>query len=246
MRLVAGNWKMNGTPRTAEALVRALAARLAGGTAAEVLLCPPFTLLERVVRAAAGTAFRVGAQDCSTEAAPGAFTGEVSAAMLAEVGCSAVIVGHSERRARHAESDAQVRQKAAHALAAGLLPLICVGETRAEREAGRAEAVVARQLAGSLPALDPSQGVVVAYEPVWAIGTGLTATPDDVGAMHARIRRELRAIGGAAGKAAILYGGSVKAGNAAELFAVPEVAGALVGGASLEAEGFAAIVEACR
>jgi triosephosphate isomerase len=166
--------------------------------------------------------------------------------MLAEAGCRAVIVGHSERRARHGESDAQVRQKAAQALAAGLLPLICVGESRAEREAGQAEAVVARQLAGSLPTLNQGQRVVVAYEPVWAIGTGLTATPEDVRAMHGRIRRELRALGGPAAEAAILYGGSVKASNAAELFAVPEVAGALVGGASLDAEGFAKIVEACR
>jgi len=246
MRLVAGNWKMNGSPAMAEALVADLAQRLAGGGVAEVLLCPPAQLLERVARAAAGTALQVGAQDCSTEAGPGAYTGEISAAMLAEVGCRAVIVGHSERRARHGESDAQVAAKAAHALAAGLLPLICVGETRAEREAGRAEAVVAGQVKGSLPALAAGQRVVVAYEPVWAIGTGLTATPADVAAMHARIRRELQSIGGPAATAAILYGGSVKASNAAELFAVPEVAGALVGGASLEAEGFARIVQACR
>ena len=246
MRLVAGNWKMNGGPAMADALVRDLAQRLQGGTAAQVLLCPPFHLLEHVGRAARSTGLQVGAQDCSTEAGPGAFTGEISAAMLAEIGCRAVIVGHSERRARHGETDAQVAAKARNALAAGLLPLICVGETRAEREAGRAEAVVAGQLAGSLPQLAAGQQVVIAYEPVWAIGTGLTATPADVAAMHARIRRELQAIGGAAAGAAILYGGSVKAGNAAELFAVPEVAGALVGGASLEAEGFARIVQACR
>jgi triosephosphate isomerase len=246
MRLVAGNWKMNGSPQMADALVRDLARRLTGTPPAQVLLCPPFTLLERVVRAAAGTVLQVGAQDCSTEGGPGAFTGEISAAMLAEAGCRAVIVGHSERRQRHGETDAQVRAKATQALAAGLLPLICVGESRAEREDGRAETVVAGQLQGSLPPLSPGQQAVIAYEPVWAIGTGLTATPEDVRAMHARIRRELRALGGPAGEAAILYGGSVKAGNAAELFAVPEVAGALVGGASLEAEGFAAIVEACR
>ena len=246
MRMVAGNWKMNGGPAMAEALVRDLAARLQGGTAAQVLLCPPALLLEQVVRAAQGTALQVGAQDCSTEAGPGAFTGEISAGMLAEIGCRAVIVGHSERRARHGETDLQVAAKAKNALAAGLLPLICVGETRAEREAGKAEAVVSGQVKGSVPALSAGQQVVIAYEPVWAIGTGLTATPDDVRAMHARIRQELQAIGGPAATAAILYGGSVKAGNAAELFAVPEVAGALVGGASLEAEGFARIAEACR
>jgi len=246
MRLVAGNWKMNGGPAMAEALVADLAKRLAGHTAAQVLLCPPAHLLERAVAAARGSALWVGGQDCSTEAGPGAFTGEISAQMLAEIGCRSVIVGHSERRARHGESDAQVAAKAGRALAAGLLPIVCVGETRAEREAGQAEAVVARQVAGSLPSLAAGQQVVVAYEPVWAIGTGLTATPADVAAMHARIRRELQGIGGAAAAAAILYGGSVKAGNAAELFAVPEVAGALVGGASLEAEGFARIAEACR
>jgi triosephosphate isomerase len=246
MRLVAGNWKMNGGPAMADALVRGLAERLKCCSAAQVVLCPPAQLLERVVQAAHGTAFQVGAQDCSAEAGPGAFTGEISALMLAEVGCRAVIVGHSERRARHGESDAQVAAKAARALAAGLLPLICVGETQTEREAGRAEAVVSQQLAASVPALAAGQQVVIAYEPIWAIGPGLTATSADVAAMHARIRRELQGIGGAAATAAILYGGSVKAGNAAELFAVPEVAGALVGGASLDARGFAEIVAACR
>ena len=246
MRLVAGNWKMNGGPAMAAALVRDLAERLKGGTAAQVLLCPPAQLLERVAAGCTGTKLEVGAQDCSAEAGPGAFTGEVSATMLAEAGCRAVIVGHSERRARHGETDAVVRAKAVQALGAGLLPLICVGETRAEREAGRAETVVSQQLAGSVPSLSAGQQVVIAYEPVWAIGTGLTATPADVAAMHARIRRELKGIGGAAATAAILYGGSVKASNAAELFAVPEVAGALVGGASLEAAGFAQIVAACR
>ena len=231
--LIAGNWKMNGL-RAQLSEARALADGLtdAHRSACDVLLCPPATLLAPM-RDAVGDAVLLGGQDCHAEES-GAHTGDVSAEMLADAGASHVIVGHSERRADHAETDAIVRAKAGAARRAGLTPIVCVGETREEREAGRAEAVVRGQLDGSLP----EDGFVVAYEPVWAIGTGLTPTTDDVAAMH----RAIRAMVGAG--VPILYGGSMKPGNAAELLAAAEVGGGLIGGASLKASDLLAIVQA--
>ena len=206
-----------------------------------VAIAPPFTLIAAL--AEASQEIGVGGQDCHAEAA-GAFTGDVSAPMLADAGAQFAIVGHSERRTLHGENDTAVRAKAEAALAAGLEVIVCVGETEAQRDADKAEAVVAGQLKGSLPAdAELSARITVAYEPVWAIGTGRVAAPSDVEAMHAAIRAQLVKLYGEAGAdVAILYGGSVKADNAAELLAVPEVGGALVGGASLSAENFLAIV----
>ena len=231
--LIAGNWKMNGL-RAQLGEARAVAAGLTAThrAACDVLICPPATLVAPM-REAVGDALLLGGQDCHAQES-GAHTGEVSAEMLADAGASHVIVGHSERRADHAESDAVVRAKAEAARRAGLTPIVCVGETREEREAGRAEAVVRGQLEGSLP----DGGFVVAYEPVWAIGTGLTPTTDDIDAMHNAIRD---AVGGGM---PILYGGSMKPGNASEILAVPEVGGGLIGGASLKAADLLAIVDA--
>jgi len=213
--------------------------------AVDLLVCPPATLIAEFARTARGSAVRIGAQDCHAEPS-GAFTGDLSAEMLADGGAVAVIVGHSERRAHHQEADAQVRAKALAARRAGLLAIVCVGETRAEREAGRAQAVVGTQLDGSLPDGATPENLVIAYEPVWAIGTGLTPTPADVGEMHAFIRGRLGSRFGAAGPGIrILYGGSVKPSNAKELMTVADVDGALVGGASLKAEEFLAIAGAC-
>jgi triosephosphate isomerase (TIM) len=241
--LVAGNWKMNsGSP--AEFAWMLEGAR--GLPAIDVMVCPPFTLVAELATVARGTPVRIGGQDCHAEAA-GAFTGDVSAEMLKAAGASAVIVGHSERRTYHRETDADVRAKALAAHRAGLLAIVCVGETRAEREAGRALAVVGAQLDGSLPGGATAQNLVVAYEPVWAIGTGLTPTPADVAEMHGFIRRQLVARCGAAGEGIrILYGGSVKPANAKELMAVPDVDGALIGGASLKADEFLAIAGVYR
>jgi triosephosphate isomerase len=213
---------------------------------AEVSVCVPAVYLEGVGQALQGSAVHWGAQDCSSHES-GAFTGEISAAMLAEFGCRHVIVGHSERRALHGEGDALVAQKAAAALAHGLVPIVCVGETLAEREAGRTEAVVARQLGAAIELLGKRiDGVVVAYEPVWAIGTGKTASPAEAQAVHAFLRKTLAAAGATSGSLRILYGGSVKADNAAELFAAPDIDGGLIGGASLKAADFIAICQAAR
>ncbi|MEH6676494.1 triose-phosphate isomerase [Phenylobacterium sp.] len=238
--LIAGNWKMNGT---AGALAEAQAvAAGAPASGVRVALCPPATLVERMSRALAGGRVAIGGQDCHAEAS-GAFTGDVSAEMLADAGASLVILGHSERRAAHGESDGDVAAKVAAALRGGLEPIICVGETLDEREAGRALEVVTRQVRGSLPANLAGRAFTVAYEPVWAIGTGLTPSSDDIVEIHQAIRATLREMFGAAGDApAILYGGSVKPGNAAEILGLPEVGGALVGGASLKAADFLAIV----
>lgn len=244
-QLIAGNWKMNGLLADATALAGALAERVGAGNAAENgpscdwLICPPAALLYPVAQAIAGSALALGGQDCHTTAA-GAHTGDTSPALLADLGCRYVIVGHSERRSDHGEDDATVKAKAESAIAAGLTPIVCVGETRAERDAGRALAVIERQVRGSLPLVGD---LVVAYEPVWAIGTGLTATAADVAEVHAAIHQLLQTLLGAArgDETLILYGGSVKPSNAAKLLAVPHVGGALVGGASLQADDFWAI-----
>jgi triosephosphate isomerase len=246
--LVAGNWKMHGL-RAALAEIEAMArdydAALRGRV--ELAVCPPATLLALARDAAAGSGIALGGQDCHA-AASGAHTGDVSAEMLADAGASYVIVGHSERRADHGETDARVREKALAALRAGLTPIVCVGETRAEREAGQALEVVGRQIAGSVPAEAPPARLVLAYEPVWAIGTGLTPTPADVAQMHGFARERLDAALGASKGALvrILYGGSVKPSNARELMGVSDVDGALVGGASLTAKDFMAIAAAYR
>jgi triosephosphate isomerase len=235
MRLVAGNWKMHGSRPANRALLDAILKGLAEsykGGDAQCAVFPPFPYLGEVAERLRGTPVAWGAQNVS-EHAQGAYTGEVSAAMLAEFGCHYVIVGHSERRQLYGESDAQVAAKFAAARAAGLTPILCVGETLAEREAGRTEEVVARQL----DAVKFSDAVL-AYEPVWAIGTGRNATPEQAQAVHAFLRRKLKA------DASILYGGSVKAQNAAAIFAMPDVDGGLIGGASLVAEDFLAILRA--
>src|SRR5882672_3679501 len=229
-RLVAGNWKMQGSRAANRALLDAILRGLPKGT--QCVVCPPFPYLADVAEQLRGSAIALGAQNVS-EHAQGAYTGEVSAAMLAEFGCRYVIVGHSERRQLYGESDAQVAAKFAAARSAGLTPILCVGETLAEREAGRTEEVVARQL----DAVKFSDAVL-AYEPVWAIGTGRNATPEQAQAVHAFLRGKLKA------DASILYGGSVKAQNAAAIFAMPDVDGGLIGGASLVAEDFLAILRA--
>ncbi|MBS7699330.1 MULTISPECIES: triose-phosphate isomerase [unclassified Chelatococcus] len=243
--LVAGNWKMNGFKGSTDVLDAVIKAHDAGLAArADLMICPPATLIAAFAAKASGSAVSIGGQDCHAEPS-GAFTGDIAAEMIADAGGSAVIVGHSERRTLHGESDADVRAKAEAAWRAGLLPIVCVGETRQERDAGDALAVVARQIDGSLPDTLPGD-VVVAYEPVWAIGTGLTPTSADVAEMHGAIRRQLVERYGEAGAAVrLLYGGSVKPANAAELMAVPNVNGALVGGASLVADDFLAIAKAC-
>ena len=240
--LIAGNWKMHGSVAEAAALAGALRAGAgAGGQPADLLVCPPFLHVAQVAALLAGSRVAVGAQDC--HAAPrGAHTGDVAAPMLRDAGATYVILGHSERRTDHGETDAAVRAKAVAAAAAGLTPIVCVGETEAERLAGQAEAVVARQLAGSLA--DDVVGIV-AYEPVWAIGTGRTPTEADIAAIHGTIRAALVARFGAAGGAMrILYGGSMKPGNARAILALPDVDGGLVGGASLVAPDFLAIARA--
>jgi triosephosphate isomerase len=207
-------------------------------------VCPAYVHLAQALGLCAGSTVAVGAQDCS-HMQSGAYTGEVSAEMLVDQGCRWVILGHSERRQYHAESDDLVAAKLTAAVQAGLFPIVCVGETREQREAAEAEAVVERQLRGALAAQADLRGLVIAYEPVWAIGTGLTATPEQAQAMHAFIRQQLDGIDGVDAPATrILYGGSVKAGNAGELFAQPDIDGALVGGASLVAEDFLAIIRA--
>jgi triosephosphate isomerase (TIM) len=239
---IVGNWKMNGT-RAMLAEARAIDRAAARYPQVAVGIAPPFTLVQGMAEAVQEIA--VGGQDCHPQVS-GAFTGDVSAAMLADAGARFTIVGHSERRTLHGESDAVVRAKAEAALAADLSVIVCVGETEAERDSGQAEAVVARQLDGSLPPGEIAVGqLAVAYEPVWAIGTGRVPSVDDVGAMHRAIRAKLIEVYGEGGVGVrILYGGSVNAGNAAELLAADEVRGALVGGASLTAESFMAIVVA--
>ena len=238
--LIVGNWKMNGDPESVWE-VAAIATAMENGLDAEIWLAPPFVLIDRA-RVAARSRPLIGAQDCHWEA-HGAYTGDVSAAMLAELGALFVIVGHSERRSGHGETDAIVRAKAQAACDVGLRVIVCVGETEAQRDAGEAETAVAAQLAGSLP--DMPHILTVAYEPVWAIGTGRTPTPANVTAMHALIRSRLVARFGDDGHLCrIIYGGSVKPDNAALLLSLPGVDGALVGGASLRAESLLAIARA--
>jgi triosephosphate isomerase len=241
-QLIAGNWKMNGLAADGVALTRALAARAAASPlAADMLLCPPATLLLPVRQAIAGSPLWLGGQDCHTRQ-HGAHTGDISAAMLRDAGCSHVILGHSERRTDHHESDALIRAKLKAALEAGLTPILCIGETAQQRDAGAALEVVARQLSGALP--EGTGALVIAYEPVWAIGTGRTPTAADIAAVHAHIRAQLKGKVAAPAETRILYGGSVKPGNARELLHVANVDGALVGGASLDADDFWAIAEA--
>ena len=246
--LIAGNWKMNGLRADGLALARDLAARLAdhGARGFDMLVCPPAPLLIPVAEAIRDSGLALGGQDCHPERS-GAHTGDLSAEMLRDAGCSYVIVGHSERRADHGEGDALVRAKAEAARAAGLVPIVCLGETDAQRAAGDTLAVIEGQLRGSLPRAGDPAALVIAYEPVWAIGTGKTATPDDAAEAHGHIRALLvDELGGEiAGGLPILYGGSVKPGNAGELLAVADVDGALVGGASLKAEDFWAIATSC-
>ncbi|MGH6888646.1 MAG: triose-phosphate isomerase [Rhizomicrobium sp.] len=239
--LIAGNWKMHGTGASLSEIA-AVAQWLDGNfPAADVLICPPFTLVSRACEIAAGR-LAIGGQDCHTQSA-GAFTGEVSAEMLRDAGAAAVIVGHSERRRYHGETDALVVAKADAAIRAGLVSVICVGETWEEREAGRAEQVVRAQIAGSVPAEAHGASAVIAYEPVWAIGTGCTPSAADIARMHGCIRAALsRRPGGNGSQMRILYGGSVKVANAGEVLGLPNVNGALVGGASLDACEFLEIV----
>ncbi len=243
--LVAGNWKMNGLKSALGEIAAMRRAVEAGGAgSAEAIVCPPATLIISAAALLEGGPLSLGAQDCHPKAS-GACTGDISAAMLKDAGASYVIVGHSERRADHGESDALVRAKAEAAIGAGLAAIVCVGETRAEREAGAAIQVVCAQLEGSLPPRATPADLVVAYEPVWAIGTGLTPTAQDVGDMHAAIRALLdKLYGRTAARTRILYGGSVKPANARELLGLPNVDGALVGGASLKAADFMAIAGA--
>ncbi len=244
VKLVAGNWKMNGLGASlgeADALAKALQEQAA---ACRVALCPPATLTERMARVLEGSAVELGGQDCHAEAS-GAFTGSVSAGMLVDAGAALVILGHSERRAGFGETDADVAAKVEAALAAGLEPIICIGETLEQREAGQAVEIVSRQVAGSLPDGLSGKAFAVAYEPVWAIGTGLTPTLEQIEEVHAAVRAAMVAKLGEGGRVApILYGGSVKPSNAAEILAVAEVGGALVGGASLKAEVFLGIIRA--
>ena len=245
--LVAGNWKMNGVGASLAEL-RSIANGFMGGLDAETeaLICVPATLLTRAAQAAATSPVRIGGQDCHAVES-GAHTGDISAEMLKDAGASHVIVGHSERRTDHGETDEIVRAKAEAAWRAGLTAVICIGETRAEREAGQTLAVLSLQIAGSVPAGATAQTTVIAYEPVWAIGTGLTPTPEDVAEAHTHIRGQLAdRLGGEAERMRILYGGSVKPSNAVELLGVANVDGALVGGASLKARDFLAIAEAYR
>ena len=247
--VVAGNWKMNTTLAEARALAEAVAGPLSGLGAVETVLCPPFVSLATVIQTVSGAGVAVGAQNCHFEP-KGAFTGEVSPLMLADLGCRYVILGHSERRALFGETDATVQRKAQAALAAGLIPIVCVGESLEQNEAGQTVEVVGGQVRAALDGLTGAQvaGLVLAYEPIWAIGTGRAATPEQANATIGAVRRAVGEVGGADAAAAvrIQYGGSVTAENAAALFAQPEIDGALVGGASLKGPDFVAVCAAAQ
>jgi triosephosphate isomerase len=241
-QLIAGNWKMNGLSAEAAAIVEPLRTG-ASGLGCDLLVCPPFTQITNIASMLTGSVVAIGGQDCHT-GERGAHTGDISALMLRDAGATWVILGHSERRQDHHETDALIQAKTKAAVAAGLSPIVCVGETEAQRVAGEQNAVVGDQLLGSLPR---GFSGVVAYEPVWAIGTGKTATEDDVAAMHLFIRESLVKVLGPSGKGIrILYGGSVRPANAPSLLAVPNVGGALVGGASLKADEFLGIAKATK
>ena len=241
-KLAAGNWKMNGTNASLSEVAALLKAHPT--PACDMLLCPPVTLLSRMIEVASGTQLKLGGQDCHADKS-GAFTGDISAEMLADAGASHVILGHSERRAGHGETDALVMAKAEAALAAGLVAIICVGETERQRDAGATLDVIGAQLLGSLPTGASSMNVVIAYEPVWAIGTGRTPTLPEIADVHLFLRARLTGrLGADALEVRLLYGGSVKPSNAAEIFALTNVDGALVGGASLKSADFGAIVAA--
>lgn len=245
-KIIAGNWKMNGTLAEAEDLIKGLLSGDSKSKKAQVVVCPPFTALETSARILSGSHIALGAQDMSQHP-KGAYTGEISAAMLLTLGATFVILGHSERRQYHAESDQLINAKARQALTGGLTPIICIGETLAEREAGRTEAVVGKQIDGTLAGFsaDDLSKTVIAYEPVWAIGTGRTATPEMAEAVHCFVRDKLAVIDKtAASTVPILYGGSVNAKNAAGLLSQVNIDGALVGGASLKADEFIAIIKA--
>jgi triosephosphate isomerase len=245
-KLIAGNWKMNGSLAANDALVRELVRGLEGDAGCTVAVCVPAPYLAQVQMLRTGTPLELGAQDIS-EHAEGAYTGEVSAAMLKEFGVRYVIVGHSERRQYHGETDAVVADKTKAALASGITPIVCVGETLAQRDAGRTVDIVKRQLAAVIHTNGHCiSEIVVAYEPVWAIGTGRTATPDEAQLVHAVLRAQLRAATSNANRVHILYGGSMNAGNAASLLAQADIDGGLIGGASLKAADFLQIVRAAR
>lgn len=245
--IVAGNWKMNKTSGEALALAGEIARALGDFEPVDVVLCPPFTALHAVSRAIGGTRIALGAQNLHWEKA-GAFTGEIAAAQLLDAGCAHVIIGHSERRQFFGETDETVSRRLGAALAAGLAPIVCVGETLDQRKTGRTEAVIREQVQKGLAGLDAQAlgRLVIAYEPVWAIGTGMTATPDQAQDTHAFIRGLLKSMAGeaVAGAVRIQYGGSVKPANAKELFGRPDIDGGLIGGASLDAASFVAIVKA--
>ena len=244
--LVAGNWKMNGLKASAAEFGKIINGVGDLWTKTDLMICPPATLTVTFAVVALGSKVAVGGQDCHAEPS-GAHTGDIAAEQLADAGASAVIVGHSERRADHHETDAEVQAKALAAWRAGLTAIVCVGETRAQREAGKTLEIVGGQLGGSLPDGASGANLVVAYEPVWAIGTGLTPTPADVAEVHGFIRKRLtERFGGEGAKIRILYGGSVKPGNAQELLSVADVDGALVGGASLKADDFLGIAAVYR
>jgi triosephosphate isomerase len=243
-KLAAGNWKMNGTSEDLAEIAKLIESHPQPNC--DMLICPPSALLSRMADCAKGSALQVGGQDCHARAS-GAHTGDISAAMLKDAGATHIILGHSERRADHGETDALVLAKATGVQALGLVAIVCVGETEAQRDAGTTLAVIGSQLEGSLPPnlTSAPDGLVIAYEPVWAIGTGRTPTLDEVAEVHSFIRDTLvKRYGDAANQMRLLYGGSVKASNAAALFALPHVNGALVGGASLKAADFAPIVAA--
>jgi triosephosphate isomerase len=244
--IVTGNWKMNGTVGESTSLAAELRTCLSTAIDAEVVVCPPATSLAAVRDVLSGGSILLGAQNVHWEPS-GAFTGELSAKMLADLSCSYVIVGHSERRAQFGETDADVQRKARAAMAAGIHPIVCIGETSEERECGRTEKVLTRQVEESLRGMESALGtVVVAYEPVWAIGTGRVASAEQAQAAHAHIRGTIAALAGAtaAGEIRIQYGGSLKPSNAREILAQPDVDGGLVGGASLDSDSFSAIVRA--
>jgi triosephosphate isomerase len=241
-KLAAGNWKMNGTMASLGEVTALLSAH--PDPACEMLLCPPATLISAMAAATRGTRLKVGAQDCHPKP-QGAHTGDISVTMLRDAGATHVIVGHSERRTDHGETDDLVRAKAEAAVDAGLVAIVCIGETEAERDNGKTLAVIGTQIDGSIPGRATAANLVIAYEPVWAIGTGRTPTLAEIAEVHSFLRGRLRGlIGPEAEKVRILYGGSVKPSNATDIFAVPHVDGALVGGASLKAADFGAIVAA--